>query len=308
MPDAIEFALDDGTTVAVAAPRPDGSSAVGLGDRLQAAEKTLREALVPVTATATQVMDGFRELARSPQEIEIGFGVTLDGKLGGVIASANAGAHLDVTLRWCEPGTAADPTHEADRASGQLRGRRRGGGLLIESSGWGRLKPATGDKPPFRCRESIGVFFDGVAGLVSVDHGMGGRIEDNADVPGACGGGRRTADRPAIRLTSGQPTALCEDAALSCGRRSRGSRPGTRAVPVASAGSVPSDGTRASASGQVLARWAAHVPAGHRPIACTGVGPLGAAGGEDGGYGQGADGPYRRLGCRHPQRGARPFV
>lgn len=52
MPDVIGFTLDDGTT--------------------------------------TQVMDDFRKLARSPQEIEIGFGVTLDGKLGGVIASVSS--------------------------------------------------------------------------------------------------------------------------------------------------------------------------------------------------------------------------
>jgi len=105
MYDAIEFTLDDGTTVAVASPRLDGTGAVGLGDRLRASEKTLREALAPVTAAATQVMDGFRGLAQRPEEIEIGFGVTLDGKLGGVIASANAGAHLDVTLRWRGPSS-----------------------------------------------------------------------------------------------------------------------------------------------------------------------------------------------------------
>ena len=98
--DAIAFTLDDGTTVAVASPPRSGSSAVGLSERLEAAEKTLREALVPVTAAAAQVIDGFRAMARRPEEIEICFGVTLDGKLGGVIASANAGAHLDVTLRW----------------------------------------------------------------------------------------------------------------------------------------------------------------------------------------------------------------
>jgi NTP-dependent ternary system trypsin peptidase co-occuring protein len=98
--DAIEFILDDGTRVAVASSPRAGSSAVGLSDRLEAAEKTLREALVPVTAAAAQVIDGFRGMARRPEEIEICFGVTLDSKLGGVIASANAGAHLDVTLRW----------------------------------------------------------------------------------------------------------------------------------------------------------------------------------------------------------------
>ena len=69
-------------------------------------ERPLWEALAPVTAAAAQVMDNFREQARSPQEIEICFGVTLSGKLGGVIASAEAGAHLDVTLRWRRPGAA----------------------------------------------------------------------------------------------------------------------------------------------------------------------------------------------------------
>jgi Trypsin-co-occurring domain 1 len=98
--DAVEFTLDDGTTVAVASPPRAGSGAVGLGDRLETAQKTLREALGPVTAAAEQMIDGFRTMARRPEEIEICFGVTLDGKLGGVIASANAGAHLDVKLRW----------------------------------------------------------------------------------------------------------------------------------------------------------------------------------------------------------------
>jgi hypothetical protein len=109
--DAIEFVLDDGTTVAVASPRA-GSGAVGLSDRLEAAEKTLREALGPVTAAAEQMIDGFRAMARRPEEIELCFGVTLDGKLGGVIASANAGAHLDVKLRWhCSDaaGSGAEP-------------------------------------------------------------------------------------------------------------------------------------------------------------------------------------------------------
>lgn len=91
----------------MASPPRAGSSAVGLSDRLEAAEKTLREALVPVTAAAAQVIDGFRAMPRRLEEIEICFGVTLDAKLGGVIASANAGAHLDVTLRW--HGSAGKP-------------------------------------------------------------------------------------------------------------------------------------------------------------------------------------------------------
>jgi NTP-dependent ternary system trypsin peptidase co-occuring protein len=100
--DVVEFTLDDGTTVAVAPPARVGSGAVGLGDRLEAAEKTLREALAPVTAAASQVIDGFRTMTRRPDEIEVSFGVTLDSKLGGIIASAGTGAHLDVALRWRE--------------------------------------------------------------------------------------------------------------------------------------------------------------------------------------------------------------
>jgi hypothetical protein len=106
--DAVEFTLDDGTTVAVAPPARAGSGAVGLSDRLEVAEKTLRQALAPVTAAAAQMMHGFREMARAPEEVEISFGVTLDGKLGGVIASAETGAHIDVTLRWRGPGETPD--------------------------------------------------------------------------------------------------------------------------------------------------------------------------------------------------------
>ena len=106
--DAIEFTLDDGTTVAVAPPARVGSGAVGLRDHPEVAEKTLREALAPVTAAATEVMGGFRKMTERPDEVEISFGVTLDAKLGGIIASAEAGAHLDVTLRWHAPGPTPD--------------------------------------------------------------------------------------------------------------------------------------------------------------------------------------------------------
>jgi hypothetical protein len=112
--DAIEFTLDDGTTVAIASAPGSGSRQVGLGDRLQAAEKTLRESLQPVTAAAEQAMDTFRAMARRPEEVEIAFGVTFDGKLGGVIASANVAAQLQVTLRW--RGSAA--THEREPLPG----------------------------------------------------------------------------------------------------------------------------------------------------------------------------------------------
>lgn len=110
MSDIVTFLLADGTTVAVSpAPTRTGTGAVSLGSRLQAAEQSLRQALAPVTTAASEMMDSFRELGRRPDELEIGFAVTLDGKLGGVIASATTTAHLHVKLHWRAPDTAQDP-------------------------------------------------------------------------------------------------------------------------------------------------------------------------------------------------------
>lgn len=111
MPDAVQFTLSDGTAVLVAPPARAGTGAVGLGTRLESAGRTLIEALAPVTAAASEVIGGFRSLAERPDEVEVTFGVVLDAKLGAVMASANAGAHLDVTLRW----SGAEPA----RASGE---------------------------------------------------------------------------------------------------------------------------------------------------------------------------------------------
>ncbi|MFG2551565.1 MULTISPECIES: CU044_2847 family protein [unclassified Streptomyces] len=100
MPDAVQFTLSDGTVVLVAPPARAGTGAVGLGTRLESAAQSLREALGPVTTAASDVIDGFQALAQRPDEVEITFGVALDAKLGAVLSSAGAGAHLDVTLRW----------------------------------------------------------------------------------------------------------------------------------------------------------------------------------------------------------------
>ncbi|MFG2863810.1 CU044_2847 family protein [Streptomyces sioyaensis] len=112
MPDAIAFTLSDGTVVLVAPPARSGTGAVGLSDRLQAAQQGFREALAPVTTAAAEAIDGFRNLVHRPDEVEVSFGVALDGKLGGVLASGNAGAHLDVTLRW--KGSSTTPPSDTE--------------------------------------------------------------------------------------------------------------------------------------------------------------------------------------------------
>ncbi|MEU5093254.1 CU044_2847 family protein [Streptomyces sp. NPDC020996] len=110
MADAIQFTLDDGTVVLVAPPAHVGNRPVGLGTRLEAAGESLRQALTPISAAASDVIGQFRSIARRPDEVEVTFGVTLDAKLGAVLASANSSAHLDVTLRWS--GTEPTPPPE----------------------------------------------------------------------------------------------------------------------------------------------------------------------------------------------------
>ncbi|GGX64103.1 CU044_2847 family protein [Streptomyces anandii] len=100
MPDAVQFTLSDGSVVLVAPPARAGTGAVGLGSRLETAERTLRQALAPITSAAAEVIGEFRSLAQRPEEVEVAFGVVLDARLGAVVAGARTGAHLDVTLRW----------------------------------------------------------------------------------------------------------------------------------------------------------------------------------------------------------------
>lgn len=111
MPDAVQFTLSDGTAVLVAPAGRSGNGPVGFGTRLEAAQRSLRDALAPVTAAASEVVEGFRALAHRPDEVEVTFGVVLDAKLGGVLASTTAGTHLDVTLRWhaSAAGTSDEP-------------------------------------------------------------------------------------------------------------------------------------------------------------------------------------------------------
>lgn len=100
MSDLTTFALADGGTVTVAPTSQTGAIAVGHGSRLLAGEQTWRQALEPVTRAASEALERFRALAQRPDEVEITFGVNLDGKFGGMIASASVGSHLQVTLRW----------------------------------------------------------------------------------------------------------------------------------------------------------------------------------------------------------------
>ncbi|MGW6357653.1 CU044_2847 family protein [Streptomyces sp. NPDC055092] len=119
MLETVEFLLADGTVVHVSPTERTGGGPVGLGDHLGRARQSLRQALAPVTAAASDVIDEFRAHTRRPDEIEVSFGVTLDMQVGAIISTAKASTHLDVRLRWsgqrpadddlASPGTPGQP-------------------------------------------------------------------------------------------------------------------------------------------------------------------------------------------------------
>jgi hypothetical protein len=103
MTELTSFPLGNDLRVTVETPTPPGLTQAGLHPKIIKSEQTLRQALAPVTSAAAEVIEKFRELPSRPDEIEIHFGVKLDGMLGAVIATAAIGTHLDVTLRWGHP-------------------------------------------------------------------------------------------------------------------------------------------------------------------------------------------------------------
>jgi len=150
MPELIRFKLSDDTEMLVeAGPGSlDGRHQVSGGRRLEDAEATLRQALSPVTRAAEDIVDGFRRLARRPDEIEISFGVKLDAKVGGVVASSSMNAHLDVKLSWrsssaerkavrrAAPAEDGEPGADAPESEPDVSGSEDGG-----SAGAGAVAP-----------------------------------------------------------------------------------------------------------------------------------------------------------------------
>ena len=118
MTELTSFPLGDDLWVTVETPAAPGLAPTGLRPKIIQSEHTLRQALQPVTVAAAEVIEKFRDLPSRPDEVEIHFGVRLDGSLGAVIAAAGIGTHLDVTLRWAHTDAAGHTDAEGPDAGG----------------------------------------------------------------------------------------------------------------------------------------------------------------------------------------------
>lgn len=93
--------------------RAGDDSEIGLvraGDRIvRAAAHTWHGTPEGVRSAAEGALGQLRSLEPLPEEVEVTFGVAVDGKLGATLVSTGANAHLNVEVVWRNVSGAAAP-------------------------------------------------------------------------------------------------------------------------------------------------------------------------------------------------------
>ncbi len=78
-----------------------GLSRAGAGERVaQVAAESWEKALDCVHTAAQGVLAQIRRLDPAPEEVKVTFGVAVSGKLGAVLVSSGADAHIQVEVTW----------------------------------------------------------------------------------------------------------------------------------------------------------------------------------------------------------------
>ncbi len=70
------------------------------GGLIKRAEKTFDDAVDNIRTTAEVLVAKLSDLAEVPDEIQVEFGVKMNGKVGAVIASGDVEANFKTTLKW----------------------------------------------------------------------------------------------------------------------------------------------------------------------------------------------------------------
>ena len=101
----VEFPLEDGSTIWVEVDEPEragGAARVSRGGdkTIDKANQSFETALDKVKPTANAVISKLRDLADSPDEITVEFGLKLSAQAGVVLAAASIEANYKVTLKW----------------------------------------------------------------------------------------------------------------------------------------------------------------------------------------------------------------
>jgi len=97
-----EFSSAHGAVrVEVEEPAGQAPVAVGRGDEVAVeARESFEEAMAGIGPIAEGILAQTTGLGTAPKEVEVSFGIKLSGKLGAILASTAAEAHIEVTLTW----------------------------------------------------------------------------------------------------------------------------------------------------------------------------------------------------------------
>ena len=69
-------------------------------DVLRKAKDVIDDASRTIKAIGEQIAECVEQVQRKPDELEVEFGVRVDGEVGAVVATLGSSAHLSVKLRW----------------------------------------------------------------------------------------------------------------------------------------------------------------------------------------------------------------
>ncbi len=103
----ISFPLEDGNVIwveveeiAVPTETVGESEASRVGEIATQATQTFQNAIESVKPTAETLIKALDKISDRPDEIDVEFGLKLNGKVGTVIAASGVEANFKVTLKW----------------------------------------------------------------------------------------------------------------------------------------------------------------------------------------------------------------
>jgi len=100
----VEFPLEDGGSIWVEVEAPEEAGMVKAGRGVKGvserARQTFEEALEKVRPAAQVIIQKFRDLSDSPDEIGVEFGLKMSAEAGAFVAAAGVEANYKVTLTW----------------------------------------------------------------------------------------------------------------------------------------------------------------------------------------------------------------
>jgi hypothetical protein len=98
----VEFPLESGGSILIEVDDPTPSDTrIGLGNKVaKKAQQTFESALETVKPVANAILTKLRSLNEPADEVEVKFGIKMNGDLGAIIASSSAEVNCEITLKW----------------------------------------------------------------------------------------------------------------------------------------------------------------------------------------------------------------